>query len=118
MNVAQTMVQQLARVLASEGMSGLFVRAGQNPQDTGVPIRFLLRHPGVRDDAIVNAYGVNAQIITMAHCACFDQEGPEKFDYLLQGPREDLRYVFDAVTARVVGNVTVAWTAYCRGKGV
>jgi hypothetical protein len=114
---AQVMVGQLARVLATEGMSGTFVRAQADQGDpcgNGMSVKFLLRHPSTREDAIVNAYGVNAQIVTLAHCDEFAQRPPQKFDVLVQGEE---RYVFDAVTRRAVGDVVVGWTGFCRGKG-
>lgn len=108
------MVRALAAVLASEGMSGRFYRANET-EASAVPVRFLLRHAGVRDEAIVNAYGVGAQIITLAAVPPFDCAPPQKFDRIVQGAH--LLYVFDAVIPRTVGDVLIAYTAYVRGKG-
>jgi len=111
---AAALIAQLAAVLSREGMSGSYVRAGAD-EATGVPVRFLLRHPGVRDDAIVNAYGVGAQIVTLAHAPMFAAMPPGKFDSLLQA--SGARLVFDSAVPRALGDVVVAWTAYCRGAG-
>ena len=115
--IAHDMAASLARVLATEGMPGVFVRATQANEypEAGIPVRFLMRHPGVRDEVIANAYGVNAQIITLPHCYDFNAKPPQKFDAVVEG--EAVRYVFDAVLPRVVGGCIVAWTAYCRGSG-
>ena len=118
MSIASDMVAQLANVLASQGTGGVLRRASDLPSD-GVPVRFLVRHPGLRDDGIVNAYGVNAQVITLPHLAAFDAEPPEKFDALEEtlSDASTRTYVFDAVTRKHFAGVTIAWTAYCRGRG-
>jgi len=110
------MINQLARVVASQGIDGTFGRA-KDPV-AAIPVRFLMKHPGVREEAIVNAYGVSAQIITLPHTAEFAAAPPEKFDFVIQdADSEPLPYVFDAVVRREVAGVVVAWTAYVRGKG-
>jgi hypothetical protein len=119
-SIARDMVTQLAHVLASQGIDGVLIRGATAdlPSD-GVAVRFLMRHPGVRDENIVNAYGVNAQIITLAHLPAFNAEPPEKFDALEETLSDGSTrvYVFDAVTRRHFAGVTVAWTAYSRGRG-
>jgi hypothetical protein len=119
-SIARDMVKRLSMLLASEGIDGLLIRGATAdlPSD-GIALRFTMRHPGVRDELIVNAYGVNAQIITLPHLAAFNDEPPEKFDALEETLRDGSTrvYVFDAVTRRHFGGVTVAWTAYCRGRG-
>jgi hypothetical protein len=112
---ALTVIDQLAQTLAREGICGAFVRAGADPA-TGINVRFLMRHPGVRDEAIVNTYGTGAQIITLAHLPPFTTDPPARFDYLLEGG--EFRYVFDSFVRRAVGDTTVAWTVYCKGLGV
>lgn len=114
MTIAQDIVSQLALVLASQGITGTFGRA-KDPA-TSTPVRFLMKHPGLRDEAIVNSYGVNAQIITLAHSDDFAATPPEKFDFIIEA-NGALPYVFDAVVRREVAGVVVAWTAYIKGKG-
>jgi hypothetical protein len=82
-------------------------------------VRFLMKHPGLRDDAIVNAYGVDAQIITLPYLSQFVTDPPDKFDFVVQVPADgvELRYVFDAVVRREVDDKTIAFTAYVRGQG-
>lgn len=120
MSIASDMVAQLARVVSTQGHTGRLMRAANAdlPGD-GVPVRFLMRHPGVRDDAVVNSYGVNAQIITLPHTTAFAAVPPEKFDLIEEDPPGPgaRRYVFDAVLPREVGGMVVAWTAFVRGKG-
>lgn len=117
MSIASDMVAQLAKVIASEGTDGVFGRAKDPKGTAGLPVRFLMKHPGVRDDAIVNSYGVSAQVITLPALAEFMATPPEKFDFVVQDTASPVPYVFDAVVRREVGGVVVAWTAYVRGKG-
>ena len=116
MGIAQDMVAQLASVVASQGIAGTYGRA-KDPA-AAIPVRFLMKHPGLRDEAIVNAYGVSAQIITLPHSAAFAATPPEKFDFVVQdADANPLPYVFDAVVRREVAGVVIAWTAYVKGKG-
>jgi hypothetical protein len=117
MSIASDMVAQLALAVASQGVAGTFGRA-KDPA-AAVPVRFLMKHPGVRDEAIVNAYGVSAQIITLPHIAEFAAAPPEKFDFVIEDvdAARPLPYVFDAVVRREVAGVVIAWTAYVKGKG-
>ena len=116
---AATAANELARALALLGMAGAYYRPDDDQSGPGVPVRFLLRHPGgmrgLRDEPIANAYGVDAQIITLAHVGPFTTRAPQKFDAIVQGGH--LRYVFDAVICRAVDGAVIAWTAYVRGKG-
>lgn len=115
MAIAQDMINELARVLASQGSSGDFGRA----KDAAAPplaVRFLIKHPSVRDEAIVNAYGVSAQIITLPALPEFVALPPERFDFIVQQP-SDAPYIFDAVVPRIVAGVIVAFTAFVKGKG-
>lgn len=117
MSIAQDMITRLAASLASEGVPGKFYRQGvQQSGGAGTPLRFHLRHASLRDEAIVNAYGVNAQIITLAHSADFAALAPDQFDAVTQDiDAPPVPIVFDAVVRRVVGGVVVAWTAYVKG---
>lgn len=118
MTIAQDFVAQLARVLAnpSQGQRGILTRA-KDALAPGVPVTFLLRHPSLRDEAIVNSYGVDALVITMPHLPEFTTTPPEKFDVLTRAAGDALPYVFDAVVRREVGDVIVAWTGFVKGKG-
>ena len=118
MSIASDMVTQLAAVIATQGIDGTFGRA-KDPGAAPTRVRFLMKHPGVRDEAVINSYGVNAQIITLANSADFAATPPEKFDYVIQDADDanPLPYVFDAVVRREVAGVVVAWTAYVKGKG-
>lgn len=113
MTIAADVAQQLRRVIASQGCSGTFHRAA-DATGPGAPVRFLLRHPSVRDDAVVNAYGVNAQILTF-DAGAFTPP-PETFDSVLHAGN-GARYVFDAVVPRIIADEVVGWTAYVRGDG-
>ena len=117
MTIAQDIIAQLGNVLATQGHPGAFYR--KSAPTVAVPVRFLMRHPGLRDEAVVNAYGMNAQIITLAHIPEFITEGPDKFDRIVQDidAANPLPYVFDAVVRREVGGVVIGWTAYVKGKG-
>lgn len=112
--IAQDLASQLTRAVATQGTSATFYRA-KVASDPGVAVRFMLRHAGNRDEAIANAYGVNAQVLTFAHAAPFTSQPPEKFDYVVHAGGE--RYVFDAVLPRQVDDIVIGWTAYVRGKG-
>jgi hypothetical protein len=105
---------QLAQVVALGGTNGMLGR-GTAPTAPGVPVRFLLKHPSVRDEAIVNAYGVNAHVITIPCTPELLPVPPEKFDFIDHVNGE--RYVFDAVLRREVAGVAIAWTCYMRGEG-
>jgi hypothetical protein len=116
MAIAADLITGLAQALALAGTDGVLGRA-KDPDAAGVPVRFLLRHPSVRDEAIVNAYGVDAHIITIP-CSIGElvDAPPEKFDFIDHAGGE--RYVFDAVLRRTVSGVAIAWTCYMKGKGV
>ncbi len=116
MTIAQDMIAQLASVVASQGIAGTFLRAKDSA--AAIPVRFLMKHPGVRDEAIVNAYGVSAQIITLPHIPEFAATPPEKFDAVVEdADANPLPYIFDAVVRREVAGVVIAWTAFVKGKG-
>jgi hypothetical protein len=118
MTIAQDMIAQLAGVLASQGIPGVFYRQGvQQSGGTGTPLRFLKRHAGLRDEAVVNTYGINAQIITLAHSPEFEAREPEQFDAVVQAldAAKPIPFVFDAVVRREVAGVVIAWTAFIRG---
>lgn len=117
MTVAHDMITQLSYVLAREGQSGLLRRASDEPDAVGLPVRFLMKHPSLRDEAIVNAYGVDALVVTMPQIPTFIVQPPEKFDVLTRETDDPLPYVFDSVVRREVGGVIVAWTAFIKGKG-
>jgi hypothetical protein len=117
MTAAHDFINQLAYVLAREGQAGVLTHAGDPDDAPGVALKFLLRHPSLRDEAVVNSYGINALIITMPHVPAFVVTPPEKFDILKRQTGDPLPYVLDSVVRRETGGVVVAWTAYVRGRG-
>lgn len=114
MALAADLTLALSQSIAVAGVSGTFGRAKDAAGTPGITMRFLMKHPSVRDEAIINSYGVSAQIITIPATPVLVANPPEKFDHVDQG---GARYVFDAVIARTVSDVVIAWTAYVRGKG-
>ena len=68
---------------------------------------------GVRDEAIVNAYGVGAKIITVK--ASDFTTPPEKFDtFQFDGNNET--YKADTVNPKHIGAEVVFYTIYIKGK--
>lgn len=117
MGFAQDVINQLALVLAREGATGRLIHVNDPPGTPGVTLRFLVKHPSLRDESIVNAYGVNAQIVTMSHQPEFETAPPEKFDRIERVTGDPLPYVFDAVVRREVAGIVVGWTGFIKGKG-
>lgn len=118
--LAHQYIAQLKRALAVGGTLGKLMRA-KDPAGTPLPIRFLLKHPGVRDEAIVNSYGVDALILTIEVQPALVQLPPEKFDRVIFDdpslPATPYSYALSDVLVRQVNNVPVAFTAYVKGKG-
>ena len=116
MSVASDLINGLAAALAIAGTDGMLGRA-KDADAPGVPVRFLMSHPRLRDEALINSYGIDAHVITLP---CSNAElaaaPPEKFDYIDHEGSE--RYVFDAVIRKEVGGVPIAWTCFMRGRGV
>jgi len=117
--LARDYSREFAKALARMGTPGTFGRAKDAPGTPGLALKFLMKHPGLRDDAIVNSYGINAQIITLPPLAEFLDTPPEKFDWVIEAGTagKDLPYVFDSVVRKEFGGVLIAWTAFVRGKG-
>lgn len=68
------------------------------------------RTAGVKDAEIVNAYGINATIITVR--ATGVATAPEKFDsFTIQG----IRYTADAVHPIHLAGAVIGWKVYCQG---
>jgi hypothetical protein len=72
-----------------------------------------IKTAGPKDEAIINAYGVNAKIITMAAKDFTDP--PEQFDQLVIGGEV---LVLADVHPSNIGNTVVFWKGYVRGKRV
>lgn len=119
MSLADEAIRELGEALRLLGADGALVRH-EAPQAPGVPVRFLLNHPNRRDEAIVNAYGVNALILTFAASATLVANPPKKFDQVLpDGPAlAGKSYSIDAVLTRQVQGVVVAFSAYVKGAPV
>jgi len=113
MTLATDFIAELAKGLAMAGTEGTLVRADA-PGEPGALVRFLLDHPTRRDEAIVNAYGINALVLTFAATDDLIATPPKKFDLILVSGESP--YVLDAVLKRQVLNTPVAFTAYVRGK--
>lgn len=113
MTLATDFIAQLTNALRLSGTDGTLTRA-DDPGAPPLPVRFLLDHPTRRDEAIVNAYGVNALVLTFAATAAFVAAPPKKFDLIkVKGEKP---YALEAVLMRQVLNTPVAFTAYVRGK--
>jgi len=119
MTVAPRFIAHLSRMLAEGGTDGSFVYA-DTPDMQPMPVRFLLNHPGLRDESIINAYGVNALILTFPATPEFKARPPRKFDLVVfdvdQGATGAKPYALDSVKLHQANNTAVAWTAYLRGK--
>ena len=72
-----------------------------------------IKTASVRDEAIINAYGVGAKIITMK--ASDFTTPPEQFDQIAIGGET---YVLADVHSSVIGNVVQFHKGYVRGKRV
>ena len=113
--LAQDFISQLQLALRRAGTHGQLVRPGAAlaPRD----VVFLLDHPRTRDEAIVNAYGVNALLLTFLASELMANP-PIKFDLVSVGAGPTAQtYALDAVVMRQVQDVPVAFTAYVKGKG-
>jgi hypothetical protein len=114
MTVPADFTRELAAALRLGGTEGGLIRAS-DPAAPAIPVRFLLSHPSRRDEAIVNAYGVNALVITLPATKELLEAPPAKFDLIvLDGAK---RYALDSVLLRQVGNRPVAFTCFVKGKG-
>lgn len=114
MSIAADFTRHLARLLAIGGTDGTLLYQ-DDPTGPGVPIRFALNHPLTRDDAIVNAYGVNALVLTIPVSPALLAKPPRKFDVVRV--KHAKPYVLDAVKLHQVDNTGVAFTGYVKGKG-
>lgn len=114
MSIASDFIANLSRMLALAGTDGELVYA-EDSMGPRTPIRFLLNHPTMRDEAVVNAYGISALVLTMPATADLLAKPPRKFDVVLvKGAKP---YALDAVKHHQAGNTVVAFTAYVKGKG-
>jgi hypothetical protein len=113
MPVAHAFIAQLDRALAIAATRATL----KHPEADAEPrsIEFLLDHPRTRDEAIVNAYGVSALVLTIPARAELVADPPRKFDVVTFFDGE--QYVLDAVITRQANGIPVAFTAYVKGKG-
>lgn len=118
--IAQDYIRELAMALRLGGTDGGLIRAS-DPTAEPFPVRFLLSHPNRRDEAIVNAYGINALVLTIPASAQLVAEPPVKFDLIVFNlntlPGGSKPYSLDSVLMRQVANTPVAFTCYVKGKG-
>lgn len=114
MSVVGDFQANLARMLSLGGTDGQLVYAEDSTGERPA-IRFLLNHPTSRDDAVVNAYGVSALVLTIPATAGLLAKPPRKFDVVLVKGQKP--YALDAVKAHQLANTVVAFTCYVKGKG-
>lgn len=118
MTIATDFIANLGRMLQLGGTDGSLIYADA-PNDDPVPVRFLLNHPLSRDEAIVNAYGVNALVLTIPATAALLPKPPKKFDLIVFDLNQGAGatpYALDSVKLHQLLNTPVAWTAYVKGK--
>lgn len=124
MSIASDFIANLNRMLSLGGTDGFLVYA-DSPTVPPFAVRFLLGHPLMRDEALINAYGVNALVITLPATPTLLAKPPKKFDLILLAkppttpPTTGLTapYALDAVKLHQLANTAVAFTAYVKGKG-
>lgn len=96
------------RTIADLGVPASWERAKAGGAAATVTVGF--RTAGVRDEAIVNAYGINAVIMTMR--ASEAPVPPEKFDsFVVHG----VRHTADAVHPVNLNGDVIGWKIYVRG---
>ena len=114
---ADAAIRSLMQSIRMLGVSGQLVRA-KDPEAGALQLRFLRTHPQRRDEMIVNAYGINALVLTFPPLAELVATPPAKYDLVLVGTPEQPTYALDTVLARMVDDTLVAFTAYVRGTAV
>lgn len=105
-------ISSLAAMLKAVGTNATYTRAKGGG---GFPIRLLLTHASPRDEALVNAYGIDAVTITLPDADIFKSIHPEKFDAVKFA--DGTVYVFNAVHPVQLDDTRVGWTCYSKGKG-
>lgn len=113
-NAASAAIRSLNVSIRMLGVSGKLVRA-DDPTGEPLALRFLRMHPQRRDEAIVNAYGINALVLTLPPLPELLAQPPKKFDLLLVATPEQPSYALDTVLTRMLDDTVVAFTAYVRG---
>ena len=105
-----SMIRAFQSAIDVLGVPGVFTQTKAPNWSGNVTVGFA---PVGKDDTeIVNAFGINARIITMSELD-FDTEHPAKFDQVLIG---DETFTLDEVQKRYVNDVLVGWKAIVRGK--
>jgi len=117
LSAASAAIRALRRSIALLGVTGQLVRS-DDPEALPLQLRFLRSHPQRRDELIVNAYGMNALILTFAPEAALLSRPPKKYDLVLVGTPEQPSYALDTVLTRMVDETIVAFTGYVRGHTV
>jgi hypothetical protein len=112
-SAATDAVTALADMLKYLGSTAKYTQT-KAPAKPPMTMKVLISHPSYKDEALVNAYGIDVTILTFAHGTDFQAVHPEKFDsVVIMGKR----YVFDFVHPVVVEDTYVGWTCYSKGKG-
>lgn len=113
MNAGADAIRSLAALLKAVGTNAQYTRA-KSPL-ASFPIRLLLSHVSPRDEALVNAYGIDAVTLTLPDADVFKSTAPEKFDAVKFA--DGTVYVFNAVHPIQLDDTRVGWTCYSKGKG-
>jgi hypothetical protein len=96
------------RAVADLGVPASWERAKVEGSAARLTVGF--RTAGVKDEAIVNAYGINAVIMTVLASEALVP--PEKFDsFIVQG----VRHTADAVHPVNLNGEVIGWKVYVRG---
>lgn len=114
---AAAAIRSLHLSIRTLGVSGQLVRA-DDPDGAALQLRFLRTHPQRRDELIVNAFGINALILTFPPLDELLAKPPVKYDLVLVGTPDQPTYALDTVLSRMLDDTIIAFTAYVRGRAV
>lgn len=112
MGAGRDAIRSLEATLRAVGTNAQYTRAKGGG---GFPVRLLLSHVTPRDEALVNAYGIDAVTLTLPDMSAFKSHPPEKFDAVKFA--DGTVYVFNAVHPVQLDDTRVGWTCYSKGKG-
>jgi len=115
--IAAAAIQSLHVSIRMLGMSGQLVRS-KDPEAPPLQLRFLRNHPQRRDEQIVNAFGINALVLTFPPIDELLAKPPARYDLILVGTPEQPTYALDTVLTRMLDDTVIAFTAYVRGHTV
>lgn len=99
------------------GVSAQLTRAS-DPDGPALQLRILRTHPQRRDEQVVNAFGVNALVLTFPPLPELLAKPPAKYDLVLLGTPDQPTYALDTVLTRMVDDTVTAFSAYIRGHTV